>query len=116
MVGFEAASSMRLDTAKLADELSLSMCLQDKVFFTALIKSLPATVSVQSGGKPPTSFQATKTGLNHSSQPFNVQNGAVIVTIGRNGAAAVQGSSRALMSSPRSGNADYNAWVGSALA
>ncbi|KAF1949169.1 glycoside hydrolase [Byssothecium circinans] len=93
-----------------------SECLQDKVFFTALIRSLPATVTVQIGTNAATSFTATKTGLNHFSQPFNGQTGAVSVKIVRNGAVVVQGSSRQISSGPSNGIQNFNAWVDSASA
>lgn len=93
---------------------SPATCIQDKIFFTALIKSLPAQVSVQIGSNSPTTFQATKTGLNHFSQNFNGQTGAVTVKIIRNGATVVQGTGRQIMSSPGSSPNNYNAWVGSA--
>ena len=93
-----------------------STCIQDKVFFTALIKSLPATVTIQIGSNSPTNFQATKVGLNHFSQPFNGQTGQVIVKIVRNGATSVQGTGTAIIPQPANGIANYNAWVGSASA
>jgi len=91
-----------------------AVCIQDKVFVTALIKNLPATITVQIGNNGASSFQATKTGLNHFSQPFNGQTGSVVVKISRNGVTALQGTGALIAASPADGNANYNAWVGSA--
>ncbi|KAF2201382.1 glycoside hydrolase [Delitschia confertaspora ATCC 74209] len=94
-----------------------SVCIQDEVFVTALIKTLPATIRVQIGNNAAQDYQATKTGLNHFSKAFNGQ-GAVSVQIIRNGAAVLTGTGAQISAGPPSSDtrANYNAWVGCAPA
>jgi hypothetical protein len=89
-------------------------CIQDEVFVTGLVKSLPATITVQIGNNGASSFQATKVGLNHFSQPFNGQTGAVTIKILHGSTAAVTGTGAAIQANPPNGIQNYNAWVGSA--
>ncbi|KAL8993991.1 MAG: hypothetical protein Q9188_007188 [Gyalolechia gomerana] len=85
---------------------------QDKVFFTALVKA-PSTVSVKIGNNAADSFQATSPGPFHSSVPFNGRTGAVTLTISRDGQAVIPAvTGAAIAASPPNGLTNYNAWVG----
>lgn len=85
---------------------------QDKVFFTALVKA-PSTVSVKIGNNAADSLQATSPGPFHSSVPFNGRTGAVTLTISRDGQAVIPAvTGAAIAASPPNGVTNYNAWVG----
>jgi glucan endo-1,3-alpha-glucosidase len=85
---------------------------QDEVFVTALIESLPAEVHIQIGNNAATTHTATTVGVNHFSQAFNGQTGDVTFSIVRNGQTVVSGKGNAITSSPSNGINNYNAWVG----
>ncbi|OZJ02016.1 hypothetical protein BZG36_05201 [Bifiguratus adelaidae] len=63
--------------------MSPNSIVQDKVFFSALLKSA-ATVKVQIGNYPPVLYNGVR-GINHWSQPFNNQTGPVTFSVIRNG-------------------------------
>ncbi|KAL8918958.1 MAG: hypothetical protein Q9208_007068 [Pyrenodesmia sp. 3 TL-2023] len=85
---------------------------QDKVFFTALVKE-PSTVTVQIGDNAADTFQVASSGLFHSSVPFKGRTGKVTLTILRDGEAVVPAvTGAAILASPPNGMTNYNAWVG----
>ncbi|KAF1986904.1 glycoside hydrolase family 71 protein [Aulographum hederae CBS 113979] len=88
--------------------------LEDAVFVTALVKSLPADVTIQIGGNAVKSFPATQTGANHFTAPFDGQTGKVTFTITRRGDASLTGIGEAVTSEPTGadGLTNFNAWVG----
>lgn len=86
---------------------------EDKVFFTVLVKS-PSTITVQIGGGTPVTFNASRVGSNHFSTPFNGQTGFVRICIVRNGATVLSSTGAAIQAHPASGVTNYNAWVGGA--
>jgi len=93
-------------------ELSPNAIVQDEVFFSALLMS-PAQVTVQIGSNAAVSFNGVA-GINHFSQPFNGQTGAVTFSVVRNGALVNTNTGQAITNSPLSnGCTNYNAWVGS---
>lgn len=85
---------------------------QDKVFFSALVASLPASVTLQIGNNPITTYSATVVGVNHFNQSFNGQTGAVTVKLLRKGATIASSTGQAILAKPPSGQTNYNAWVG----
>ncbi|KAI9692958.1 MAG: hypothetical protein M1822_004953 [Bathelium mastoideum] len=88
--------------------------LEDAVFFTALVGSLPADITFAIGDAQPESIAATQVGLNHFSRAFNGQTGNVTVAISRNGADVVSSTGPAIAESWPNDVAIYNAWVGTA--
>ncbi|KAL8803053.1 MAG: hypothetical protein Q9182_003423 [Xanthomendoza sp. 2 TL-2023] len=84
---------------------------QDKVFFTALVRS-PSVLTVQIGNNNADTFQLTSSGVFHSSTPFNGRIGQVKVTVSRNGQGVVTATGAAITASPADGLTNYNAWVG----
>lgn len=86
---------------------------QDKVFFTALVKE-PSTVSVQiGGGNDADTFHVAESGLFHSSVPFKGRTGKVTLTVSRDGQAVIPAvTGAAIVASPPDGLTNYNAWVG----
>ncbi|KAI9710107.1 MAG: hypothetical protein M1820_002909 [Bogoriella megaspora] len=90
--------------------------LEDGVFLTALVESLPATITLKIGDDLAGSWEASQVGLNHYSAPFAGKTGNVTVAIERDSNAAVTGTGPAIMAdwSSNGGNAIYNAWVGTA--
>ncbi|KAL8812844.1 MAG: hypothetical protein Q9200_000734 [Gallowayella weberi] len=84
---------------------------QDKVFFTALVKS-PSVLTVQIGNNNADAFQITSPGVFHSSTPFNGRTGQVKVTVSRNGQSVATATGAAITASPADGLTNYNAWVG----
>ena len=93
---------------------TVDQILEDAVFFTALVKTLPATITLQIGDATPESFQASQVGLNHFSSSFTGMTGNVTVAIERDGSNVVSGTGPAIMDSWPNGIAIYNAWVGTA--
>ncbi|QSZ31277.1 hypothetical protein DSL72_000840 [Monilinia vaccinii-corymbosi] len=93
-------------------EYSPNLLCQDKVFFTALLKS-PAEVRVQIGNYPARSYTG-KAGLNHWSQPFAGQTGNVTFSIVRNGETVKSetGAEITASSSLLGGLTNFNSWVG----
>jgi len=85
---------------------------QDEVFVTALITSLPAQVTIQIGNNAAQTYDATTVGANHFSQAFNGQTGNVTFSIVRNGQTVISSTGDAILSSPANGINNYNAWVG----
>lgn len=85
---------------------------QDKVFFSALVAQLPATVTMQIGNNAITSFSATTVGVNHFNRAFNGETGAVTVALVRNGITVASSTGTAILASPPGGQTNYNAWVG----
>ncbi|KAL8757831.1 MAG: hypothetical protein Q9184_004112 [Pyrenodesmia sp. 2 TL-2023] len=85
---------------------------QDRVFFTALVKE-PSTVSVQIGTTAADTFQVASAGLFHSSVPFKGRTGKVTLTVSRDGRAVMPVvTGAAIVASPPNGLTNYNAWVG----
>lgn len=86
--------------------------MQDKVFFSALLKS-SATVQVQIGDNAAVSYKGTE-GVNHWSQPFDGQTGNVTFTITRSGAVVKQGEGPEITATTQlaSGLTNFNTWVG----
>ncbi|ESZ97957.1 glycoside hydrolase family 71 protein [Sclerotinia borealis F-4128] len=93
-------------------EYSPNTLCQDKVFFTALLRSA-ADVQVQIGSSPVTSYTGAA-GLNHWSQPFNGQTGNVTFSIVRSGNTVKSeiGTAITAKSSVLGGFTNYNSWVG----
>lgn len=92
--------------------LRASAVVEDKIFFTALVKG-PSTVSVQIGDSDADAFQVASSGLFHASTPFNGRTGEVKVTVSRGGQAVVPTViGAAIVASPLNGLTHYNAWVG----
>ena len=92
----------------------IDQILEDGVFFTALIESLPATITLQIGDETPETFPATQVGLNHFSSSFTGKSGNVTVGIQRDGSTVVSGTGPAIMDSWPNDIAIYSAWVGTA--
>lgn len=93
--------------------VSVTAVLQDLIQVNALIKSIPATVTVKIGSNAATTLTASAVGMNHWAVPFNGQTGVVTVAIVRGGATVVSATGTAILSNPTDGLANYNAWVGS---
>lgn len=87
---------------------------QDKIFFTALVKG-PAEVTVQIGSNPPDTFQAAQRGPYHSSTPFNGRTGVVTVEVKRNGKKVCGAVGAAIVAAAANGKTNYNAWVGGSV-
>ncbi|KAF2716338.1 glycoside hydrolase family 71 protein [Polychaeton citri CBS 116435] len=83
--------------------------LEDGVFAIVLVAN-SATATIKIGSNAATTFTGLKPGINFISRPFNGQLGAVTVSVS-SGASA---TGPAIVSSPSSGKANYNAWAGCA--
>ena len=106
------SSDGTLGNAPWEPKINANAVVQDKVFFTALVKAA-STVSVQIGSSGADTFQVSSPGLFHASTPFNGRTGQVKVTVSRDGQAVVPPvTGAAIMSSPPDGLTQYNAWVG----
>ncbi|KAK3079101.1 hypothetical protein LTS18_005742, partial [Coniosporium uncinatum] len=92
--------------------LSPNDVVQDKVFVTALVKSLPASISVQIGDNAAATYDAYAVGPNHFSQEFNGQTGPVTFGIVRGGETVLMGTGESILARPVDGITNYNAWVG----
>lgn len=85
---------------------------QDKVFFSALVKSA-SLVTVQIGNNDVENFQISSSGVFHASTPFSGRTGPVKVTVLRDGQVVVpEVTGAAIVASPADGSTNYNAWVG----
>ncbi|KAL8709183.1 MAG: hypothetical protein Q9220_006063 [cf. Caloplaca sp. 1 TL-2023] len=92
--------------------IAANAVVQDRVFFTALVKGA-ATVKVQIGGNAANTFSVSSAGVYHNSVPFNGRTGVVKVTITRNGQVVVPAvTGQAIAANPPDGKTNYNAWVG----
>ncbi|KAI7972723.1 hypothetical protein EIK77_009186 [Talaromyces pinophilus] len=93
--------------------VDVNSVVQDKVFFSALLMSA-ATVTVQIGNNTPVSYNGVA-GINHWSQDFNGQTGAVTFSVVRNGATVKSGTGAEITASTSLSNGctNYNTWVGS---
>lgn len=87
---------------------------QDKIFFTALVKEAPATVTVKVGDSPVTSYPVTSPGVFHASQDFAGQTGFVTFQLTRGDQVVLTGDGQAILASPPDGITNWNAWVGAA--
>lgn len=94
-------------------EVSPNAVLEDGVFFSALLMA-DAQVRVQIGGSQAVVYPG-KAGINHWSQPFNGQTGAVSFSVVRNGVTTGSGVGKAITARTELGNGctNYNPWVGS---
>ncbi|KAL3422794.1 Glucan endo-1,3-alpha-glucosidase agn1 [Phlyctema vagabunda] len=101
------------NVANLGQEtVSPDQIMQDKVFFSALLKQ-DATVTVQIGDNEAVSYQGTK-GINHWSQPFDGQTGAVEFTVLRQGQVVKSGTGAEITATTTLSNGltNFNTWVG----
>ena len=87
---------------------------QDKVFFTALVKG-PAVVKVQIGSNSPDTFHATSAGAYHSSTPFKGRTGVVTIQVTRDSRTVCSAVGAAIVAAPANGKTNYNAWVGGSV-
>ena len=91
-------------------EMDPKAVIQDKIFFSALLKA-PSDVIVQIGSNPPTTYKG-KAGFNHWNQPFNGQTGETTFTVQRpDGRLIYTEKGRAIEN--RGGKTNFNAFVGS---
>jgi glucan endo-1,3-alpha-glucosidase len=111
--GGDACGVLGNDPDQGQTEVDPNTIAQDAVFFSALLTA-DATVQVQIGSGSPTQFDGVK-GINHFSQAFNGQTGAVAFSIIRDGATVGNGTGAAITSSTSLSNGctNYNAWAGS---
>ncbi|KAL9087001.1 MAG: hypothetical protein Q9165_006829 [Trypethelium subeluteriae] len=114
VTGNDCPSSVNIAPTTDSTCYPIDQILEDAVFFTALVESLPATITFQIGNEDPESIPATQVGLNHFSRSFTGKTGNVTVGIERNGSPVASGTGPAIMDSWPNGVAIYNAWVGSA--
>ncbi|KAL9027222.1 MAG: hypothetical protein Q9196_004223 [Gyalolechia fulgens] len=106
------SNGMTVGNAPWEPAIDADAVVENKVFFTALVKE-PSTVSVQIGSNAADTFQAASPGLFHSSIPFNGRTGEVTVRVLRDGQAVIPTITGApVMPSPPNGLTNYNAWVG----
>lgn len=93
--------------------VDVNTVVQDKVFFSALLQSA-GTVSVAIGSNAAVTY-AGVAGINHWSQPFDGQTGAVTFTLSRGGATvnSSTGASIAATTTDSAGCSNYNTWTGS---
>jgi hypothetical protein len=91
--------------------VDVNTVVQDKVFFSALLMSA-ATVEVQIGDYAAVSYDGVA-GINHWSQEFNGQTGAVTFRVVRAGATVNSGTGAEITASTSNGCTNYNVWAGS---
>lgn len=94
-------------------EVDPNTIVEDGVFFSALLMSA-ATVQVQIGSSPAVQYAGVE-GINHWSQPFNGQTGAVTFSVIRDNVLVNNSTGLAItpMTNLANGCTNYNAWVGS---
>ncbi len=94
-------------------EVDPNTIVEDAVFFSAILMSA-AKVTVQIGSNPAVPYAGVE-GINHWSQPFNGQSGAVTVAVIRDGEMVNNRTGPTITPTTNLSNGctNYNAWVGS---
>lgn len=110
-----AGATQILGSAPWEPRIAASAVVQDRVFFTTLLKEPDSTVSIQigDGSQGADTFHVSKAGLYHNSVPFKGRTGEVVLKVQRGGEIVVpEVKGKAIQAAPGSGGPDFNAWVG----
>lgn len=84
--------------------------LEDGIWAIVLKSKAGGSVSIKVGGSAAQEFGGLKEGMNFVSRPFNGETGMVSVS----SSTGIKGSGVEILSTPKDGTANFNAWVGCA--